>query len=139
MKNLLVTIAFGAAAISAPVLAQAPEGGFNRDQTRQEAQQRAERMFQMFDTNKDGSVTRAEAAQAVAQFEVASGDDAGGRGARMERMVGDIFGSSTSLTLPQFEAKALVRFDAADLNHDGTVTAAERQQARAAKAAARPQ
>jgi hypothetical protein len=34
--------------------------------------------------------------------------------------------------LQQFEAQQLARFDAMDLNHDGTVTAAERQQARAA-------
>jgi hypothetical protein len=35
------------------------------------------------------------------------------------------------VTLQQFEAQSLARFDAIDLNHDGTVTAAERQQARA--------
>jgi hypothetical protein len=40
------------------------------------------------------------------------------------------FGSGQSITLQQFEAQALARFDAMDLNHDGTVTAAERQQAR---------
>src|SRR3954451_23756546 len=130
MKNLLVTVALGAAAISAPALAQAPGGGFMADQTRQEAQQRADKMFQMFDANKDGAVTRAEADQALAQFEAARGDDVGRGGARMERMIGEVFGGSASLTLPQFEAKALARFDAADLNHDGTVTSAERQQVR---------
>ena len=35
-----------------------------------------------------------------------------------------------TLTLQQFEAQSLARFDAMDLNHDGTVTAAEREQAR---------
>jgi Ca2+-binding EF-hand superfamily protein len=138
MKTLFLTVAFGAAAIAAPSVAQAPEGGFNRDQTRAEAQQRADKMFQMFDTNRDGTVTRAEAAQAVAQFEAASGGQ-GGRAGRMERMVGSLFSANASLTLQQFEANALARFDAADVNHDGTVTAAERQQARAEKAPAKAQ
>jgi hypothetical protein len=35
------------------------------------------------------------------------------------------------LTQPQAEAEALARFDRDDLNHDGVVTVAERQQARA--------
>ena len=42
-----------------------------------------------------------------------------------------------SITLQQAEAQALARFDRDDLNHDGVVTAAERQQARAALKAAR--
>ncbi len=45
-------------------------------------------------------------------------------------MIDQAFAASQSLTLQQFEAQALARFDAQDLNHDGTVTAAERQQAR---------
>ena len=32
-----------------------------RDQTRAEAQQRADMLFQMLDANKDGTVTKAEA------------------------------------------------------------------------------
>ena len=127
MKQLLVTLALGAAFVSAPVLAQAPGGGgwMQRDQTRAEAQQRADMMFQMLDANKDGTVTRAEADQALAQFEAArGGGDQGGRGGRMARMVDQLFGTSQAVTLQQFEALALSRFDAADLNHDGTVTAA---------------
>ena len=65
---MLVTVALGAAFISAPVLAQGFGGG-GQDQTRAEAQQRADMMFQMLDANQDGTVTRAEADQAVAQFE----------------------------------------------------------------------
>jgi hypothetical protein len=137
MKKLLVTIALGATIISAPALAQAPGGGerggfMQRDQTRQEAQQRADMLFQMMDANKDGAVTRAEADQGLAQFQAArGGGDNGGRGGgRMQRMIDEVFGASQSLTLAQFEAQVLARFDAQDLNHDGTVTAAERQQAR---------
>ncbi|MFL6725558.1 MAG: hypothetical protein ACJ8FS_03460 [Sphingomicrobium sp.] len=135
MKKLIVTIAFGAAAVSTPALAQG--GGFmQRDMTRQEAQQRADMMFQMLDANHDGTVTRAEAEQAAAQFAARSGGDQGGRGGnRLERMINEAFGTSDSVTLQQFEAQSLTRFDAADLNHDGTVTAAERQQARDARQA----
>jgi hypothetical protein len=132
MTKLVAAIVFGAACISTPVLAQSPGGGYmQHDQTRAEAQQRADMLFQTLDANKDGSVTRAEADQALAQFEAARGGGDGGHGGgRMQRMIEQAFGSSPSLTLQQFEAQALTRFDERDLNKDGTVTAAERQQAR---------
>ena len=141
MKKFLVSIALGAAAIAVPALAQMPGGGFmQRDQTRAEAQQRADMMFQMMDTNKDGAVTKAEANQALAQFQSMRGGDNGGRGGgRMQRMIDEAFAGAPSLTLQQFEAQALARFDAADLNHDGVVTAAERQQARGQQSAPAPQ
>jgi Ca2+-binding EF-hand superfamily protein len=144
MKKLLVTIALGAAVIATPVLAQdaGGRGGFmQRDQTRAEAQQRTDRLFQMLDANHDGTLTRAEADQALAQFQAAGGDEDNGgrRGARLQRMIEQAFGASQSLTLQQFEAQSLARFDAADLNHDGTVTVAERQQARAQRGATAPQ
>lgn len=129
MKKLIFLIAFGAAVVSTPVLAQRFGGG--RDQTRAQAQQQADMIFQMMDTNRDGVVTKAEAEQALAQFQASRGGENGGRGGgRMQRMIDEAFGSAQSLTLQQFEAQALARFDAMDLNHDGVVTAAERQQAR---------
>jgi hypothetical protein len=136
MHKLIITIAFGAAVVATRALAQAPGASgcyAQRDQTRAEAQQRADRMFQMLDTNKDGSVTKAEADAALAQFQAArGGDDQGGRGAgRMQRMLDQAFGTAQSLTQAQFEALSLTRFDTQDLNHDGTVTAAEREQLRA--------
>jgi Ca2+-binding EF-hand superfamily protein len=130
MMKLMISVALGAAFIATPALAQGPGGG-QRDQTRAEAQQRADMMFQMMDTNRDGVVTRDEAQQALAQFEAARGG-AGGKGSeRIQRMIDMAFGSGQSITQQQFEAQALARFDAMDLNHDGTVTAAERQQVRA--------
>ena len=142
MKKLLVTVALGAAFVSAPVLAQAPGGGggfMQRDMTRQQAQQRADMMFQMLDANHDGTVTRAEAQQAAAQFAAQRGGDNGGRGSgRIQRMIDQAFGTAESVTLQQFEAQSLARFDAQDLNHDGTVTAAERQQIREQRAQAQP-
>ena len=137
MDKFLVTVALGAAMVSTPLLAQ--QGGGQRDQTRAEAQQRADMMFQMIDANHDGTVTKAEAQTALAQFEAmrGGGGDNGGRGGgRMQRMLDQLFATSPSITQPQLEALMLARFDAQDLNHDGTVTAAEREQARAARQAA---
>ena len=136
MKNLLVTIALGAAIGATPALAQ-DHGGQMRDQTRQEAQQRADMLFQMLDVNKDGSVTKAEADAALAQFEAMRGDN-DHRGGRMQRMIDDAFATTPTIGLAQFEAQALARFDAQDLNHDGTVSVAERQQARALRQAQKP-
>jgi len=119
MKKLLAGIALGAAIISTSAIAQEGGGPMQQDMTRAQAQQRADQMFQRFDVNHTGVITRAQAEQMAAQF--------GGRG---ERMVDRLFGTAQSLTLQQFEAQQLARFDAMDLNHDGTVTAAEREQAR---------
>jgi Ca2+-binding EF-hand superfamily protein len=131
MKTMLATIGLAAAMISTAAVAQdGGRGGWmQRDQTRAEAQQRADMMFQMLDANKDGTVTKAEAQQTLAQFQAARG------GGRMQRVIEQAFATSPSMTLQQFEAQALLRFDAMDLNHDGTVTAAERQQVRAQRQA----
>ena len=136
MKKLMTAIALGATIVAAPVLAQGVGGGFmQRDQTRQEAKQRADMLFQMLDLNHDGVVTRQEAEQAASQF-ASRGSDNGARSAgRMQRIIEGVFGTSQSITLQQFEAQSLARFDAQDLNHDGVVTALERQQAREARQA----
>ncbi len=122
MNNLLATIALGAAIISTQAFAQDDHGDragwTQRDMTRQQAQQMADDMFQRFDSNHDGVLTRQEAEQAAAQF--------GGSG-RAEKMIGRMFGDSQSLTLQQAEAQALSRFDRDDLNHDGTVTGGRAQ------------
>ena len=132
MKTFLVTIALGATLVAVPVLAQGFQGG--RDQTRAQAQQRADMLFQMLDANHDGIVTRAEAQQAAAQFQAQRGGENGRGAGRIQRMLDQAFASGDSLTLQQFEAQALARFDAQDLNHDGVVTAAERQQIREQRA-----
>jgi hypothetical protein len=130
MKNLLVTVALGATIVSTQALAQSHGGGgwMQQDMTRAQAQQMADSMFQRLDANHDGTVTRDEAQQMAAQ--------SGGRGGRM---LDRVFGNAQSLTLQQFETQSLARFDAEDLNHDGTVTAAERQQLRAQRQSERGQ
>jgi len=131
MRKLIFTVALGAAIASTPALAQDQgrgRGGWMQDMTRAQAQQMADGMFQRFDANRDGTVTREEAQQVASQF---GGSD------RIQKMIDRTFGAAQSLTLQQFEAQALARFDRDDLNHDGTVTSAERQQARAALKAQR--
>ena len=131
MRKLVFAVALGATMAASQALAREHgdrRGGWMQDVTRAQAQQMADAMFQRFDANHDGVVTREEAEAAASQF---------GAGGRAQKMLDRAFGSAQSLTLQQFEAQTLARFDRDDLNHDGTVTAAERQQARAAAKAER--
>jgi hypothetical protein len=136
MTKYLLIAASAALAVATQAQAQDQDshrgkhGGWSEDQTRVQAQQRADDFFQRLDLNHDGTVTRTEVDQVRAQM---GGSDAGG--GRADRMIARIFGDAQSVTLAQFEAQALARFDSEDLNHDGTVTAAERQQAREARKA----
>ena len=121
MKKMQILAALGAAVAATQAAAQG-HGGMQQDMTRAQAQQQADAMFQRFDVNHDGVITRQEAEQAAAQY---------GAGGRAERMIDRIFGDSQSITQQQFEAQALARFDRDDANHDGVVTSAEREEARA--------
>ena len=145
MKTFAFVAAAAVAAISSqaqaqdPALGQAPPpvqvapksgmggGWMQADMTRQKAQQMADGLFQQLDLNHDGTLTREEAERARSAI------GGGGGGDRATRMIARVFGDSQSLTLAQFEGQALARFDRQDLNHDGVVTADERQQARAAR------
>ena len=112
------------------------------EQRRQEA---AGRMFDRLDLNHDGSVTRAEFDQARSQRREQRGERGERRGPRMgmrgmHRGHGGpdgagmrgrgLFGEQGFVTREQMRERALARFDRADANHDGTLTAAERQQSR---------
>lgn len=124
MKRWIAAAALGATIISSQALAQERGGWAQQDMTRQQAQQRADSLFERFDANHDGVVTKQEAQQVASRF-----------GDRAQRIVDRLFGTDQSVTLQQFEAQSLARFDAADLNHDGVVTAVERQQATSAVSA----
>ena len=132
MNKLVFSVVLGATIISTQAGAQAaPAETGGREISRQQALQLADRMFQRFDLNHDGVVTREEAEQARAQMAPGGGK----HGAKAEKMIDRIFGTSQSVTKAQFEAMSLARFDSQDLNHDGVVTTAEREQARAARQA----
>jgi Ca2+-binding EF-hand superfamily protein len=124
-----------AGAQSPPTSPQAPVagergGGMNRDLTRQGAAQRAQTAFQRLDLNGDGTLTHDEAQQAAAQFMAQRG---GGDTSRIDARIDRMFNGAQSVTLQQYEQESLARFDRQDLNHDGVVTAAEREQGREAR------
>lgn len=110
----------------------------------QARQERADRAFERLDLDHDGSVTRAEFDQARAQMREHRGERRAERGERrgmrgMHRRGGRgmrgegaqrLFDDQGFVTLEQMRERALARFDRSDANHDGTLTMAERQQAR---------
>lgn len=128
------------------------DGRFTREEARARGEQRREqrmtRLFDRLDADRNGSITREEMAQARAHRRGRGGPGGpgadgrrggpggpgmrhrgprhggpGGPGMRGQRM----FGEQGFVTREQFRERALARFDRVDANHDGTVTAAERQ------------
>ena len=122
-------------------------------------------MFDRLDADHDGSITREEMAQAHARRGGAArrpAREAPAAAAAPACVIGGpaapggpacaacaacaaqrMFGEQGFVTREQFRERALARFDRADANHDGTLTAAERQalrgqRRRAAAGAARP-
>ncbi len=125
MKKLFFALALGATIVSAQAAARDRHGdgrGWDQQITRQQAQQLADTLFARFDLNHDGVVTVKEAEKATASM--------GFGGDRAGRILDRAFGDAQSLTLQQFEAQSLARFDREDLNHDRVVTPDERAQAR---------
>ncbi|HEV2817705.1 MAG TPA: EF-hand domain-containing protein [Allosphingosinicella sp.] len=138
------------------------DGRFTPEEARARGEQRrAEmrgRMFDRLDANHDGNISRDEFAQAHAMrggrgghhrrmMRMRMGPPPGGpggpemgppppggpdgpRGPGMRG--GRMFGEQGFITREQMRERALARFDRADANHDGTVTAAERRAAREA-------
>lgn len=130
------------------------DGRFTREEGQARGEQRREqrmtRMFDRLDADRNGSITREEMAQAHAarRGPGGPGTEGGGppphpgmlhrgrrgggfggpgmRGMRGQRM----FGEQGFVSREQFRERALARFDRLDANHDGTVTAVERQAAR---------
>jgi Ca2+-binding EF-hand superfamily protein len=124
------------------------DGRATAEEARQAAEtrraERAGRAFERLDLNRDGSITRAEFDQARSQLREQRAERRAERGPRMamrgHRRGGPgmrgmraqrLFGEQGFVTREQMRERALARFDRLDANRDGTLTVAERQQARA--------
>ena len=99
--------------------------------TRPQALERADRLFDQFDVNHDGVVTRQEAQQVGARLEKArmltGRDVAPGLGGHTLRFLRRRFAGMESVARNQFEAAMLAHFDEMDTDHDGILTPAERK------------
>ena len=137
MTKILLSTAIAVTAFAGRALAQPLSAPAGADITRQEAIQRADRLFDMLDVNHDGLLTRSEAERAGAQLRAlraSSGTDvAPGVGGHTARYLEHRFAGARSITREQFQRAMLTHFDRMDLNRDGVLTAGERQQAGAAR------
>jgi Ca2+-binding EF-hand superfamily protein len=90
------------------------------------ARQRMEQEFTKLDTNKDGQLSKAEFMAAAPQ-----GPATKPTGADVLAQLDK--NKDGKITLDEYRAPMLARFDAADTNHDGTLSTAERQAAAKSK------
>lgn len=116
--------------IVTPAFAQATQGGMPASQTKEEAEQRAQMVFDQLDGNHDGAITQDE----IATFTKMMGDNP-----RIVDRVTRMFSEADAnhdgkLTAAEAKARADAAFDAADTNHDGMLSPEERQAARAKSA-----
>jgi len=105
------------------------------DISREQARSRAEHLFVQFDTNRDGIVTRKEAKTVgmhlLMQRAATGRDVAPGIGGQTLKYLEHAFTGMQWVTEEQFEDAFLAHFDQMDVNHDGILTAAERERRRA--------
>jgi hypothetical protein len=135
MKKLLGAIALIAVATAAPAAAQPLDSAAQQpDLTRNQALERAGQLFDRFDLNHDGVVTREEAERLgrklMLQRAATGRDPAHGLGGHTLRFLKHRFAGVEAVTKEQFEGAMLAHFDQMDANHDGILTAAEREGAR---------
>jgi len=135
MKRLFGAIALFVAATAAPAFAQPADSVSPQpDLTRNQALERADQLFDRFDLNHDGVVTRDEAERLgrklMLQRAATGRDPAHGLGGHTVRFLKHRFSGVEAVTRQQFEQAMLDHFDEMDANHDGILTAAEREGAR---------
>ena len=134
------------------------DGRFTREEGQamheRRREERAGRVFDRLDADHNGSITREEMNQARAQRQARRGQRMahapdgppapgmrgpggpggpglrGRRGGHGPRMAMRMFGEQGFITREQFRQHALARFDRADADRNGTLTAAERRAAR---------
>jgi Ca2+-binding EF-hand superfamily protein len=139
MKETIALVAWSGLFVSGLSNAQArADARSPADLTRQQAIDRADRLFQTFDRNHDGVLTREEARSVGTRLLVkraATGRDvAPGIGGHTLRFLEHAFSGMEGVTQQQFEQAMLAHFDEMDVDHDGVLTTTERGQGEAATA-----
>ncbi|HEX8839061.1 MAG TPA: hypothetical protein VF750_01175 [Sphingomicrobium sp.] len=125
-------LVFASAALigSVPAAAQAAPPDITRDQARA----RAEQLFAQFDMNHDGIVTRKEAnavgMRLLMQRAATGRDVAPGIGGQTLKYLEHAFTGIQWATEQQFEDAFLAHFDQMDVDHDGVLSASERERGR---------
>ena len=141
MKKLIVPLALGVILSTAVAARSNANIAPKPDLTRQQAVERADALFRTFDMNHDGIISRDEANQVgvrLLELRITSGKDpAPGIGGHTRRFLEHAFAGAQSVTRDQFRRAMLAHFDQMDVNHDGILTAAEREQARQGQSEAR--
>src|SRR5689334_12551240 len=98
--------------------------------TRDEAIERADRLFDALDANHDGFLTRREATVTGMRLRAERAstrvDVAPGIGGHTERFFEHRFAGERTITRREFELAMLAHFDRMDTNHDGVLTPDER-------------
>lgn len=135
MKMLIAVTALGAAVTaSQPKALPAQPEAAQPSLTREQVRSRADQLFDRFDLNHDGFVTRGEAqllGRKLLLLRASTGrDQAPGIGGHTLRFLRHRFAGLQEVTKPQFEAAFLAHFDEMDVNRDGILTAEERLRAR---------
>ena len=135
MRKLILATACGILFLSGAANAQPAEPAAQQpDLTREQVRERADQLFDRFDLNHDGIVTREEAQRVgrklMMQRAATGHDPAPGLGGHTLRFLKRTFADVDQVTKAQFEAAMLAHFDAMDTDHDGVLTAAERAQAK---------
>jgi hypothetical protein len=134
MKMLIIASALGATVAATQPVAQPLQPLQQRNLSRAQARDRADQLFERFDLNHDGYVTRGEAqllGGKLLLLRASTGRDlAPGIGGHTMRFLKHRFAGVEAATRQQFEAAFLAHFDQMDVNRDGILTAAERKRAR---------
>jgi len=121
--------------IVTPAFAQDAPRTMPASQTKAEAEERAQMVFEQLDANHDGFITQDE----IDAFTKMMGDNPRITG-RVTRMFGESDANHDGkVSAAEAKTRADAAFDAADTDHDGVLSPEERQAAKARSAAQSPQ